>query len=189
MAGLTGKRVLVAVAGAPGSGKSTLAAELVKRLPGAALVPMDGFHLDDLLLAERGLLARKGAVETFDADGFAALVARLAQPDREVIYPIFDRSREIAIAGSGVVSADQRIVVIEGNYLLLDLHPWNEIHYDLTICLDVPETELQRRLTERWQGFGKKPEAIRAHLENDLANAHRVIVQSMEADIVIEATI
>lgn len=183
IADLPGRRVLVAVAGAPGSGKSTLAEALVARLADAVLVPMDGFHLDDRVLAARGLLARKGAVETFDADGFAALAARLTQPGREVVFPLFDRLREIAIAGAGVVEPAHRIVVLEGNYLLLDAAPWNRVRYDLTIGLPVPEAELRRRLEARWQGLGKDAAAVQAHLANDLANARLVTKGSRPADL------
>ncbi|TBN41056.1 nucleoside/nucleotide kinase family protein [Paracoccus subflavus] len=182
---LEGARVLVAVAGAPGSGKSTLAEALVQRLDDAVLVPMDGFHLDDRVLEARGLRARKGAVETFDAQGFAALVERLAVPRSEVIFPIFDRSREIAVAGAGVVAPDHRVVLIEGNYLLLDSSPWKQARYDLRIWLDVPEAELERRLAARWQGYGKNAQQIAAHLENDLANARLVTRRSSGADLSI----
>lgn len=182
---LQGARIIVAVAGAPGSGKSTLAEALADRLDDAVLVPMDGFHLDDRVLDRRGLRHRKGAVETFDAAGFAALVARLAVPGTEVIFPVFDRSREIAIAGAGVVDPSHRIVVIEGNYLLLDRAPWNGLRYDLTVWLDVPEAELERRLTARWRGHGKAPDQIAAHLDNDLTNARHVTRQSRRADLSI----
>jgi pantothenate kinase len=180
---LEGARVLVAVAGAPGSGKSTLAEALVARLEDAVLVPMDGFHLDDRVLEARGLRDRKGAVETFDAEGFAALVERLVVPKCEVIFPVFDRSRELAVAGAGVVSPDHRVVVIEGNYLLLDQAPWNRSRYDLRVWLDVPEAELERRLTARWQGYGRDAQQIAAHLANDLAKASFVTRRSGWADL------
>lgn len=180
---LKGGRVLIAVAGAPGSGKSTLAEALVAKLPDAVLVPMDGFHLDDRVLEARGLRGRKGAVETFDAEGFAFLIERLAAPGAEVVFPVFDRSREIAVAGAGVVAPHHRIVVVEGNYLLLDSDPWRRPRYDLRIWLDVPEAELERRLTARWQSFGKDAGQIAAHLENDLANGRFVIGRSGWADL------
>ncbi|WP_295047848.1 AAA family ATPase [uncultured Paracoccus sp.] len=180
---LDGGRVLVAVAGAPGSGKSTLAEALVARLDDAVLVPMDGFHLDDRVLSARGLLARKGAVETFDAEGFAVLVERLSWRDPEVVFPVFDRIREIAVAGAGVVAPHHRIVVVEGNYLLLDLDPWRRLRYDLRIWLDVPKAELERRLSARWEGLGKDAGQVAAHLENDLANARLVVRQSGWADV------
>lgn len=185
IAGLAGPRVVVAVAGAPGSGKSTLAEELVARLPQAVLVPMDGFHLDDRVLDARGLRARKGAVETFDADGFVALAGRLSVPGAEVVFPVFDRGRELAVAGAGIVAAEDRIVVVEGNYLLLDRVPWNRVRYDLTLYLDVSEAELQRRLEARWTGLGKNAPAVAAHLANDLDNARLVSAASRAADITL----
>lgn len=181
---LPGPRVLVALAGPPGSGKSTLAAALVAALSKAVLVPMDGFHLDDSLLDARGLLARKGAPETFDADGFAVLAERLRSPSSEVIYPVFDRTRELSLAGAGVVQPAHRIVLIEGNYLLLNRAPWNRASYDLTVQIEVPEDEIRRRLEARWQGFGKDKRGIMAKLENDMANASLVTAESMAADVV-----
>ena len=104
----------------PAAGKSTLAAELVTRLNAgdeiASLVPMDGFHLDNLILQKRGLLDRKGAPETFDGIGFVRMIERLGR-DAEVVIPTFDRARDIAIAGAAVVGPQHRIAVVEGNYL------------------------------------------------------------------------
>ncbi|MCF3973913.1 AAA family ATPase [Paracoccus sp. EGI L200073] len=178
-------RTVLAVAGAPGSGKSTLAEALVARLPDAVLVPMDGFHLDDRVLEERGLLERKGAVETFDAEGFAVLAGRLAQPGGDIVFPVFDRSRELAVAGAGVVAPSHRVVVVEGNYLLLDRPPWNRVRYDLSVWLDVPLPELRRRLEARWHALGKDEAGVAAHLANDLANAQIASTASRAADVVL----
>lgn len=181
---LPGSRPVIAVAGAPGSGKSTLAEALVARVPGAVLLPMDGFHLDNRLLDARGLRARKGAPETFDAAGFVALVQRV-RDGGEVVFPVFDRDRDLAIAGAGVIDAATRLVVVEGNYLLLQADPWRRAAYDLTITLDVPEAELRRRLTARWEGLGADVADVEAHLQNDLANALRVIRESRPADLIL----
>ena len=89
------------------------------------------------------------------------------------------------MAGAGVVAPHHRIVVIEGNYLLLDGAPWSRLRYDLTVFLDVPEQELSRRLTARWQGHGKDARQIDAHLRNDLANARLVTARSRPADLSI----
>lgn len=177
-------RRLVAILGAPGSGKSTLAEQLVAALPGAVLVPMDGFHLDNRLLDRDGLRARKGAPETFDAEGFVALIRRLKQGG-DVVYPVFDRDRDLAIAGAGRVGAATGLVVVEGNYLLLDRAPWRDLAglWDLSVMLDVPAEELRRRLTARWQGLGRSPAEVLAHLENDLGNAETVAGQSLPADL------
>ncbi|KGJ02387.1 fructokinase [Paracoccus halophilus] len=182
--GLGPGRRVIAILGAPGSGKSTLAARVVAALDGAALVPMDGFHLDDRLLSADGLLQRKGAPETFDAAGFLSLIGRL-KAGGEVVHPVFDRSREQAIAGAARVRADTRLVVVEGNYLLLDRAPWRDLAglWDLSVMLDVPMAELRRRLTARWRGFGKSPGEVEAHLRNDLANAETVLRESLGADM------
>ncbi|WP_347265598.1 nucleoside/nucleotide kinase family protein [Paracoccus sp. (in: a-proteobacteria)] len=180
-----GRRV-VAVAGPPGSGKSTLAARLVAALPGAALVPMDGFHLDNRLLDADGLRLRKGAPETFDAAGLVALIRRL-KVGGAAIHPLFDRERDLAIAGAGRIGADVALVLVEGNYLLLDRPEWRDLAglWDLSVMLDVRQAELRRRLTERWQGLGRSPDQVAAHLENDLANARIVAGESLPADLLL----
>ncbi len=181
----------ICVAGAPGSGKSTFAEALVRRLAQrravAALVPMDGFHLDNAVLEQRGLLARKGAPETFDAHGFIAMVERLGR-DEEVFVPVFDRARDIAIAGAGAITGETGIAVIEGNYLLLDEAPWSGLHdlWDLSIYLDESEDILRRRLIQRWLDHGLSIDAARRRAEtNDLPNARRVLENSRAASITI----
>ncbi|WP_371155076.1 AAA family ATPase [Jannaschia sp. 2305UL9-9] len=180
---LPGARVVVALAGPPASGKSTLAETLAARTGGAVL-PMDGFHLDDRVLTPRGLRPRKGAPETFDIGGFARVIAAL-RDGAEVIHPVFDRSREIAIAGAGVIPAETRVVIVEGNWLLLDAPGWRDVGpWDLTIRLEVPEAELRARLEERWAGM--TPEVRAAKIDgNDLPNARLVAQGSCPADMVI----
>lgn len=181
------KRFLVALAGPPGAGKSTLAAALVSRLgQGARAVPMDGFHYDDAVLTARGLRSRKGAPETFDVQGFLHLLGRL-RTEEEVAIPLFDRNLEISRAGADVVTAADRILLVEGNWLLLDEAPWNAAQYDLTVRIDVPEAELVRRLLDRWAHHGKTPEAARAWIDgNDLPNIRRAIHGSRAADLVLQ---
>jgi pantothenate kinase len=183
------RRFLVALAGPPASGKSTLAADLVRLLqPGARVVPMDGFHYDDAVLEARGLRPRKGAPETFDAAGFLHLVRRL-QAEPEVAIPIFDRSMELARAAADIVGPDDRTLIVEGNYLLLDADPWRQLQplFDLTVFLSVDEPELRRRLTARWQQHGRTEAEARAWIEgNDLPNALTVIHLSRPAEIVLK---
>ncbi len=189
-----GARCVLAVAGAPGSGKSTLAervvAEVEAAAPGsAAILPMDGFHYDDEVLVPRGWRPRKGAPHTFDVGGFAALLARLrANAEDEIAVPRFDRDLEIARAGARIVPREVRLIVAEGNYLLLDRAPWSALRagFDRTAFLDVPMAELTRRLTARWAGYGLAGAALVEKMEgNDLPNARTVVAESAAADYVL----
>ena len=185
----TGKRVIIAVAGPPGAGKSTLAAKLVEKLgASAALVPMDGFHLDNVMLDAQNLRAKKGAPETFDAHGFVALMDRIAKGREDVIYPTFDRTRDIAIAGSACVTMDTHIVVVEGNYLLLNEAPWNELaqYFDLKVLLAPPSGVLETRLIQRWIDHGYNADEAKARAQdNDIPNALYVLANSVFADITL----
>jgi fructokinase len=188
--GAPGRR-LIAIAGPPGSGKSTLAEALTENLcsrgHAAVTMPMDGFHLDNRLLEPRGLLPRKGAPETFDFGGFAATLRRV-RDEPSVIIPVFDRSREIAIAGAEEIAPHTRIVVVEGNYLCLDEDPWRELAplWDLAVFLDVPMERLERRLVARWLHHGLAPEAALAKAQgNDLPNARRVRGAVGRVDLVL----
>lgn len=187
-------RRIVALAGAPGAGKSTLAEALVDALnaaepDSAALVPMDGFHYDDLYLVPAGLRSRKGAPETFDVGGYAHMLRRLRACDEPTVaVPVFDREIEIARAGARLIPSGVRTIVTEGNYLLLDRAPWTDLAglFDLTVFLDVPEAELERRLVDRWLGHGHDLDTAREKaLGNDIPNARLVARNARPADITI----
>ncbi|PVA07943.1 AAA family ATPase [Thalassorhabdomicrobium marinisediminis] len=173
-------RCLVAIAGPPGSGKSTLAEELARRLNAqkceTAIVPQDGFHLDNEVLTARGDLGRKGAPHTFDGAGFVHLVRRLKERV-DVAVPVFDRGRDIAIAGARIIPAGAEVVIVEGNYLLLDDAPWFNLAplWALSVRLDVPLEDLRARLIQRWlaRGFSSAA-ATRRAVNNDIPNARTV---------------
>ena len=182
------RRFIVAVAGPPGAGKSTLAEALVASLGAdARAVPMDGFHFDDAILIARGQRQRKGAPETFDVAGYRHLLQRLRSED-EVAIPVFDRSLELSRGSADLVTAQHRILVTEGNYLLLNEEPWTGLarFFDLTVMIGVPEAELDRRLQARWADFGKTPQAARDWIDsNDLPNIRRVTQASRPADLTV----
>lgn len=189
------KRVLLAVAGPPAAGKSNFAGWLDRRLnearPGfSAVLPMDGYHYDDVVLEARDRLARKGAPDTFDIDGFAAMLARLKADDgRPVAVPVFDRRLEIARAGGRIIEAGARIIVVEGNYLLLDEPDWAPLqaHFDMSVLLAPPLTVLEERLMRRWRDFGlSETDARRKVEQNDLPNCRLVLEGSRTPDFIIE---
>jgi len=184
-------RVLVGIAGAPGSGKSTVAEALVAQLnqatPGrAAVLPMDGYHYDNMLLGQFGRLASKGAPDTFDVAGLRHMLTRLRDNFEDaVVVPVFDRDLEIARAGARLIPASVDIVIVEGNYLLLRQPPWETLrpHFDLTVMVDVPEHVLRQRLTSRWQSYALPSDEIARKLEEvDLPNGRVVKNESAAAD-------
>jgi pantothenate kinase len=191
-------RTVLGIAGAPGAGKSTLADALLDRLraqppsgaDGAwvAHVPMDGFHLADVQLARLGLLDRKGTPETFDVDGYAATLARLhGEADRTVYAPGFERTLEQPIAAALAVTPAARLVVTEGNYLLLDAGGWSQVRelLDEVWFVESPPGRVGR-LIERHTTFGKDPDAARAWVERvDEANARLVEATRAAADVVV----
>ena len=168
-----GGRVIAAVAGAPGSGKSTLAEKLVGKLNGrapglAAVLPMDGYHYDDLYLVPAGLRPRKGAPMTFDVGGLFHTLKRLrARDEEEVAVPVFDRKIEIARAGARLIPKEVPVIVVEGNWLLLNQAPWDRLRpmFDVTVMVDVPEHVLRARLRGRWERLGLTEAEIIEKLE------------------------
>ena len=187
-------RMILAIAGPPGSGKSTLAEGLAAKLnaqaPGLAeVLPMDGYHYDDLYLVPAGLRPRKGAPQTFDVGGLYHTLRRLrARDEAEVAVPVFDRTIEIARAGARLIPAAVPVIIVEGNWLLLDQAPWDRLRpmFDTTVRVDVPEPVLRHRLRARWEGLGLSEAEIIAKLEeNDLPNGRLVRDASILPDFLL----
>ncbi len=187
-------RTIIAIAGPPGSGKSTLADKLVTAVnqdsPGnAALLAMDGFHFDDMVLGPMGKQAQKGAPDTFDVDGLRHMLDRLRRNrDAFVAVPVFDRDIEIARAGARLIPKSCALVVVEGNYLLLKTAPWCELapYFDATVRIETNNRVLRDRLIRRWQEQGLAPDDIRRKVDgNDLPNGVRVQRDSAPADFVV----
>lgn len=174
---------LLGITGAPGAGKTTLAAAL-----GRPTVPMDGFHYADAELSRRGLLDRKGAPETFDAPGYAALLRRVAAGEDDVVAPSFARDLEQPLAGAHFVPPSGTVVT-EGNYLLLDEPRWHAVRACLEVVwhLHIDDDLRRERLVERHVRFGKTPEEARAWVVRvDEPNARLVEAAAARADVVIE---
>ncbi|MFC9952824.1 nucleoside/nucleotide kinase family protein [Streptomyces prasinus] len=196
--GRDGRRALLGIAGSPGAGKSTLAGELVRALngtgePWVAHVPMDGFHLADAELDRLGRRNRKGAPDTFDAAGYAALLRRLREETHgDVVYaPGFERVLEQPVAGAVPVPPTARLVVTEGNYLLLDTGAWARARAQLDevwFC-ELDEEERVRRLVARHVEFGKHRDEAEAWVaRSDGPNAELVARTRHRADLVVPAS-
>lgn len=195
LAAASADRVLIGITGSPGAGKSTLADALVATLndaEGAGFavhLPMDGFHLANRTLDALGLRDRKGAPETFDGWGFAALLARVkAETDHVVYAPGFERAVDEPVAAEIAVEPAVRAVVVEGNYLLLDVEPWRHVDDLLheTWFVEATEEERVRRLVERHTAFGRTTEAALAWArEVDGANARLIEPTVARADLVV----
>ncbi|MFF3883947.1 nucleoside/nucleotide kinase family protein [Streptomyces sp. NPDC001914] len=189
-----GRRALLGIAGAPGAGKTTLAERLVGRLGEVAPfrvahVPMDGFHLADAELDRLGRRDRKGAPDTFDPAGYAALLRRLREDEEELVYaPGFERVLEQPLAGALAVPRAARLVVTEGNYLLLREAAWARARAQLDevwFC-ELDETDRIRRLVARHEEFGKDHEtAVAWVLGTDQRNAELVAATRDRADLVV----
>lgn len=186
-------RVLLGIVGAPGVGKSTFASNLARQLNGAAAIaPMDGFHLANQELERMERRHRKGAVDTFDAHGFACAVERLARAQEEITYlPSFERNIEEPIAGAIPIFNDVPIVIVEGNYLLLDEAPWDRVARVLTEVwyLDLPDLIRLEQLQDRHIHFGDDPTTARERaLGSDEVNARLIQETKERADHVVSLT-
>ncbi|RLV47565.1 nucleoside/nucleotide kinase family protein [Nocardioides mangrovicus] len=182
-------RLVIGIAGAPGAGKTTLALDLVARLgPDAVHLPMDGFHLADVELERLGRRDRKGAPDTFDPGGLAALLARVG--DGEPVWaPAFDRDLEQPVAQSIAVLPEHEIVVVEGNYLLLPESGWAAVRsrLDEAWYLRLDEPTRRQRLVARHVRFGKAPDAAEEWVARvDEPNAGLVDRSAPRADLVID---
>ncbi len=181
-------RYFIALSGPPASGKSTISEKLVKDLTlkghNSNILQMDGFHYDDQILKQKSLLLKKGAPETFDVMGFLNFLFRL-QNENEVAIPIFDRSLELSRSSAVIISKETRVVIVEGNYILLKTHPWRELHkfFNSTIMINTKHEILEKRLIERWRSFNIPEEEIKQKVfENDLPNGVNVYKNSILAD-------
>ncbi|MGW0328857.1 nucleoside/nucleotide kinase family protein [Nocardia sp. NPDC003183] len=192
------ERFLLGIAGPPGAGKSTLAqrlrVELCRSGRPAAVAPMDGYHLRNEVLRARNALARKGEPDTFDAGGFVAdlRLLREAPVGAPVPWPLFDRAIDEPTDG-GVVVCDERVVVIEGNYLLLtetEAPGWADVRGLLDACwyLDAPRQVLTERLMDRHTAGGRTPDQAQEKvLGSDLRNADLIAASRNRADHVLTA--
>lgn len=188
---IPGERRVLGIVGAPGVGKSTLCGALVKALGDqATLVGMDGFHLANAELERLGRRNRKGAPDTFDAGGYAALLSRLrVDRDQTVYAPTFDRQLEESIGSAVPVPAGTPLIVTEGNYLLLQEGDWSQVrpYLDQVWFLELPESLRLERLISRHVAFGKAPAEAEVWVAAvDGPNAVTINATRAHADLIVQ---
>lgn len=183
-------RRIIGIVGKPGSGKSTVAEALVTAVgQGAALLPMDGFHLSNAVLESLGIADRKGAPHTFDVHGYVALLRRIrSEKYHPIYYPIFDREMEESITAQGVVKPNTHLIITEGNYLLLASDGWEEVRalLDEIWFVDVDDRLRLDRLIARHIRYGRSPSAAQDWAQGtDELNAIIVGESRERADVVL----
>ncbi|MFI5908929.1 nucleoside/nucleotide kinase family protein [Dactylosporangium sp. NPDC051541] len=186
-------RSIVGICGPPAAGKSTLSTALSEALNvhdglSSVAVPMDGFHLSNVELDRLGLADRKGAPETFDSAGFVHLLRRFRAGEDLVYAPSYSRALHESIGGVIPVPADVRVIVVEGNYLLLDHGPWASVRglLDLVLYLDAPDSVRQESLVRRQMAKGLElPEAKDWVFRSDERNAAVIAGTRDRADLIL----
>ncbi len=186
----SGERRILGITGPPGAGKSTLCSALLEALgDDAVLVGMDGFHYSNEELVRLGRRQRKGAPDTFDVDGYVALLRRLRSQSGATIYaPVFNRGVEASIGSAVPVFAETPLVITEGNYLLVTDDGWDEVGgcLDEVWYIEVAAPVRGQRLVLRRQSFGELVSDAEAWVAAvDERNAALVEPTRSQADLIV----
>jgi pantothenate kinase len=184
-------RYFISLSGPPASGKSTISEKIINDLNSkgyqSSILQMDGFHLDDQILKDQNLISKKGAPETFDVMGLISFLSRL-QIEPEVIVPIFDRSLELSRSSATIINKETKVILVEGNYLLLKSKPWDNLQkfFDVSVMISCEEKVLEKRLLDRWKSFNLSKEDIYQKVyQNDLPNGLNVLNNSSASDYIL----
>ncbi|MBR2668395.1 MAG: nucleoside/nucleotide kinase family protein [Solobacterium sp.] len=192
------RRILVMLAAPPGAGKSTLVSfleTLAKEvIPGKKVqaIGMDGFHRrQEYLLShtvsvngqEIRMVEIKGAPATFDLEKLTDKVKEVTMA-QSCLWPVYDRLLHNPI--EDVITVDGDIVLLEGNYLLLDMDGWRELsgYADYTIAVQAETEFLRARLTARKEASGNTREKAVQFVDfSDMANVRLCLEKTRKADL------
>jgi len=180
-------RYMLGITGPPGCGKTTFAHQLAHSAD-ATVVQMDGFHLTNAQLREARLTDVKGSPQTFDGQRFVELLKEIRGDHKPVRAPMYSRVLHEPIPHLVPIETSDRLVIIEGNYLLLDDEPWAQVGplLDAVWYLDVPIDVCMLRVRDRHVRGGCSEAEADAKIErNDRPNAQRVERVKAKADRVI----
>lgn len=183
-------RYILGIVGKPGVGKSTFTNYLSENLSRdrVAILPMDGFHMSNEELIKLGRRNRKGAPDTFDVESFAQTLKDVGQNQGDVKFPVFEREHEASVSDKGLIPANARLIIVEGNYLLHTEFGWDRIaeYLDETWYLKVDEDLRMQRLIARHIAFGKSPQDAKEWSEGtDEKNAHVIQASETRASYVV----
>lgn len=199
---MPGTRQVIAIAGPPGSGKSALSAILAAILrklwsDPVIVVGQDGWHytnayLDSHVVHIQGETVRlrsiKGAPETFDAQGLGDFLTCFQASMQALKYPVYTRTAHDPIQEFGAVPAGPCLLILEGNYLLLDQPGWRSLHplYQLKGFLSAPNAVLVEALWQRHRRGGKPEDWIAQHIQTvDQPNIDLVMRHSISPDFTV----
>jgi pantothenate kinase len=163
-------RYLLGIAGVPGSGKTTTAALLAEMMPAslrAATISMDGWHIPRARLDAVGV-RRRGAPFTFDAAAFAGALEEIRAAQGDVFVDTFSHADGDPVRGGGVVPVDSKVVIVEGNYLLLrTTNEWRRVGdlLDDIVYIDVDIDEAMTRVAERHCRKSKRAQSISQNVQ------------------------
>ena len=130
----------------------------------------------------------KGAPETFDLEKLAERLQRVAAGEK-CGWPIYDRRLHDPV--DDVITVDGDIVLLEGNYLLLDEPGWRELRTcaDYTVLILADEELLRKRLTDRKaKGMASYEDAERFVEFSDMRNVRVCLEKSGGADLILKMT-
>ena len=157
-------------------------------LNSADVFEMDGFHYDDIVLQDLGLLSKKGSPNTFDVPGFTFMLKRLFEnKEKSIAVPVFDRELAVSRNSSNIIENSVRHLIVEGNYLMLKEKPWSDLlkFYDTTIVINISPNVIRKRLEDRWKSLTEKVRSKKI-LENDLPNAKYISANSLNTEFLYE---
>ena len=181
----------------------------------------DGFHYSRSMLQTfpdpELAFRRRGAAFTFDAEAFLKLVRQLRKTSvtkaddlaSVTLAPSFDHAAKDPMENDICISSAERIIILEGNYLLLDEPPWREISElvdEKLVCgnlslmkvansigfrwfVDASDTVAKERVVKRHlaAGIESTKEAAEARVErNDMLNGRLIRKYRVTPDLIIQ---